>query len=74
MKEENILVTKLIFDLNVVNLRSWNQIRGNNFFLKNYGTSEGAVFVTTFYTINLFLLHETKKGFILIIILSNYQL
>ena len=44
----------------------------NYFFLENYATSEGAVSHNV-YTINLSPLLVTEKGFMLIIILRNYQ-
>ena len=43
------------------------------FFLENYVTLERELFLTMFYTINLFALLVIKKGFMLIMILSIYQ-
>ena len=44
----------------------------NYFFLENYGISEGAVSNSVLYYQQIPITHD-QKGFMLIIILSNYQ-
>ena len=80
MKEKNALVTR-----SCVHLDAWFrylkfQIWGLEikfveiyFLLENYTSLQREPFLTMFYTINLSPLHVIKKGFMIIIILSNYQ-
>ena len=67
MKEENTLVTRSCVRLDgwFGDLKFEIKFVENYFFLQNYGTSED--------TTNLSPLLVTKKGFMRIIILSNYQ-
>ena len=63
----------LISRPHILNLRSRNQVHGKLLLSRKLHCLQREPFLTMFYTINSYPILVTKKGFMLIIILSNYQ-